>query len=114
MPLDTSASAAARMSFSLTLQPNLFQLFQPMGGVRARPSPARASGAIRTGTNRAKPTRTSERMISPVAEGAQNSTGAHHSSGGFFRTFLTAAHESRTLLSGHVVCDHPASLGTAA
>ena len=30
------ASAISLMSFSLTLQPNLFQLFQPIGGVAAR------------------------------------------------------------------------------
>src|SRR5689334_18435604 len=33
MPEVTIASAISRMSLSLTLQPNLFQLFQPMGGV---------------------------------------------------------------------------------
>src|ERR1041385_2346712 len=37
MPLVTIASAISLMSFSLTLQPNLFQLFQPIGGVFARP-----------------------------------------------------------------------------
>src|SRR5256884_875146 len=36
MPLLTTASAISRMSLSLTLQPNLFQLFQPIGGVGAR------------------------------------------------------------------------------
>ena len=45
MPVATIASAVSRMSFSLTSQPNLFQLFQPMGGVRASPSPATAGGA---------------------------------------------------------------------
>ena len=33
--LATMASAVSRISFSLTSQPNLFQLFQPIGGVRA-------------------------------------------------------------------------------
>src|ERR1043165_6063094 len=37
MPLVTIASAISLISFSLTLQPNLFQLFQPIGGVLARP-----------------------------------------------------------------------------
>ena len=37
MPLETMASAACLMRSSLTLQANLFQLFQPMGGVRASP-----------------------------------------------------------------------------
>src|SRR4051812_29866153 len=37
MPDVTIASAAARTVFSSTLQANLFQLFQPMGGVCARP-----------------------------------------------------------------------------
>src|SRR6267143_863233 len=36
MPLLTTASAISRMSLSLTLQPNLFQLFHPIGGVGAR------------------------------------------------------------------------------
>src|SRR6185369_11313532 len=37
MPLVTIASAISLISFSLTLQANLFQLFQPIGGVFARP-----------------------------------------------------------------------------
>src|SRR6185369_13691645 len=37
MPLDTIASAISLIRFSLTLQANLFQLFQPIGGVLARP-----------------------------------------------------------------------------
>src|SRR5919197_6455281 len=37
MPVLTTASAISRISFSLTLQPNLFQLFQPIGGVLASP-----------------------------------------------------------------------------
>src|SRR5689334_12730350 len=37
MPLVTIASAMSLISFSLTLQANLFQLFQPIGGVLARP-----------------------------------------------------------------------------
>ena len=36
MPDFTMESAAPRISSSLTLQANLFQVFQPMGGVRAR------------------------------------------------------------------------------
>src|SRR5437016_6301453 len=36
MPDFTMESAAPRISSSLTLHPNLFQVFQPMGGVRAR------------------------------------------------------------------------------
>src|SRR5205807_9443162 len=35
LPLLAMASAVSRISWSLTLQPNLFQLFQPMGGVWA-------------------------------------------------------------------------------
>src|SRR5512142_1908768 len=46
MPLLTMASATLLIRLSLMLQPNLFQLFQPMGGVRARPlSSARAGAA---------------------------------------------------------------------
>src|SRR6185295_16077995 len=37
MPLETMASAVSRISCSLTSQPKWFQLFQPIGGVRARP-----------------------------------------------------------------------------
>src|SRR6185369_2637565 len=39
MPLLTIASAVSRMSCSLTLQANLFQLFQPIGGVCANELP---------------------------------------------------------------------------
>src|ERR1700738_403317 len=35
MPVLTTASAISRISLSLTLHPNLFQLFQPIGGVAA-------------------------------------------------------------------------------
>jgi hypothetical protein len=38
MPVFTMPSAALRTASSFTLQPNLFQLFQPMGGVLASPS----------------------------------------------------------------------------
>ena len=37
MPDDTIASAVSRISCSSMRQPNLFQLFQPIGGVGARP-----------------------------------------------------------------------------
>src|SRR5213075_2763805 len=37
MPLATIASAVSLMSWTLTSQPKWFQLFQPIGGVRARP-----------------------------------------------------------------------------
>src|SRR5438309_5573625 len=48
MPLLTRASAADLTRSSVTLQAKRFQLFQPMGGVRARPlSRARADGAHR-------------------------------------------------------------------
>src|SRR5689334_1890875 len=44
MPLDTMASAISRTVLSSILSANLFQLFQPMGGVRAR-SAARDANA---------------------------------------------------------------------
>src|ERR1700683_5252981 len=44
MPELTTASAAPLMRSSLTLQPNLFQLFQPIGGVRAKPLSRASSG----------------------------------------------------------------------
>src|SRR5438270_79780 len=37
MPLATIASAVSLISWALTSQPKWFQLFQPVGGVRARP-----------------------------------------------------------------------------
>src|SRR5262245_47722044 len=43
MPLDTIASAMPLTKPSLMLHANLFQLFQPIGGVGARPA-ARGSG----------------------------------------------------------------------
>ncbi len=39
MPLETMASAAARMISSVTWFSQTYQLFQPMCGVRARVSP---------------------------------------------------------------------------
>ncbi len=49
MPELTIASAVSRMSDSSIRHPNLFQLFQPIGGVGARPAAsrdlARAPGA---------------------------------------------------------------------
>src|SRR3989338_1991866 len=44
MPLATIASAVSRTSCSLTSQPNLFQLFHPIGGARARASLGRVAG----------------------------------------------------------------------
>ena len=47
IPDVTSASAISFINFSLTLQPNLFQLFQPIGGVLANPlSSERARAAV--------------------------------------------------------------------
>ena len=43
MPLAAIASAISRMSFALTSQPKWFQLFHPIGGVRARPLSWRAA-----------------------------------------------------------------------
>ena len=37
IPLAAIASATSRMSFALTSQPKWFQLFHPIGGVRASP-----------------------------------------------------------------------------
>jgi hypothetical protein len=37
MPLATMASAICRIRVSLMLHPNVFQVFQPIGGVRATP-----------------------------------------------------------------------------
>src|SRR5437773_9281589 len=58
MPLLTMESTMPRMRVSLTLQPKLFQLFQPMGGVRARPlfSARAGSGAGRIVSTKPKST----------------------------------------------------------
>src|SRR5512143_522541 len=73
MPLATSASAAPLISGSLTLHWNLFQLFQPMGGVSARPSPALA-GATAAGS-RAATTRGRTRRMESLRRG-RKCTGA--------------------------------------
>src|ERR1043166_8918692 len=57
MPLVTIASAISLMSFSLTLQPNLFQLFQPIGGVLARPLSSALTFATENMRSRAASTR---------------------------------------------------------
>jgi hypothetical protein len=44
MPVETIASAVSRISFSETLQPNLFQLFHPIGGVFPSPLSRAAAG----------------------------------------------------------------------
>src|SRR6266550_1985255 len=55
MPELTMASAICRIISSLTLHPNLFQLFHPIGGVLANPlSCADSEGAIRTPTRAAR------------------------------------------------------------
>src|SRR5207237_1180298 len=51
MPLLTRASAADLTRSSVTLQPKRFQLFQPIGGVRARP----LSRACEDGAQRRNP-----------------------------------------------------------
>src|SRR3954454_22650119 len=64
-PADTNASAVARTSESVTLQPNAFQSFQPIRGVRARPfSSARAAAGRTTAA-------TVVRMVAAVSTTAQ-------------------------------------------
>src|SRR5438309_11384238 len=46
MPLATIASAISLINCSLTLHPNLFQLFQPIGGVRASPLSSENTGVV--------------------------------------------------------------------
>src|SRR5512141_1939064 len=67
MPLATSESAAPLISCSLTLHWNLFQLFQPMGGVSARASPACAGATA--AKSRAVKKRGRTRRMSPSDEG---------------------------------------------
>src|SRR6185503_2960956 len=49
MPLATIASAASRTLRAFTPQPSWFQLFQPMGGVGARPSASGTGKSSSTG-----------------------------------------------------------------
>jgi hypothetical protein len=64
MPLETMASAACLIRSSLTLQANLFQLFQPIGGVRANPlSSARNSPAATKKPSAANPKATRASLI---------------------------------------------------
>src|SRR5260221_9994937 len=66
MPLATMPSAMDLSRSSLTLQPNLFQLFHPMGGVRATPlSQARASSTEkRKASAQARERRTMREQVS--------------------------------------------------
>jgi hypothetical protein len=60
------ASVISLINFSLTLQPNLFQLFHPIGGVRASPLSsvrARAADADAHKTSRTHSSRHEERSI---------------------------------------------------
>ena len=66
MPVLNSASAISLINFSLTLQPNLFQLFQPIGGVFASPlssERARAPVANEHTTTKTHSSRHAERNI---------------------------------------------------
>src|SRR5579859_8207390 len=47
MPLVAMASAMLLIIVSLILQPKLFQLFQPIGGVKARPLVRAKDGSVR-------------------------------------------------------------------
>src|SRR5437667_10750808 len=64
MPLDTTASAIWRSVLSSILSANLFQLFQPMGGVRAR-SAARHADA-RSSARRKSSAKTRCRFIAAI------------------------------------------------
>src|SRR5437588_614164 len=69
MPVLTSASAISLINFSLTLQPNLFQLFQPIGGVRASPlssARARASNALAHATNEMRRSQRQRRSVAAL------------------------------------------------
>src|SRR5690242_12575745 len=65
MPDETMASAICRINVSLILHPNVFQLFHPIGGVRATPfSRAWAEGVDRA---KAAPAANSEPIVNPAA-----------------------------------------------
>src|SRR5579862_6059736 len=76
MPEETMASAACLIRSSLTSQANLFQLFQPIGGVRARPlSSARRAGAAASRARAAipkaaRPANVFMTMLSVITQGA--------------------------------------------
>src|SRR5258706_13865692 len=63
MPDFTIASAICRIMSSLTLQPNLFQLFHPMGGVRTRLAEGLSWAISETAPARSDRITTTERFI---------------------------------------------------
>src|SRR5512134_2237568 len=68
MPLAAIASAVSRISLLLTSQAKWFQLFQPMGGVRASPFSSGAAGDGREGSGQiasGRASRASHRMEPP-------------------------------------------------
>src|SRR5256885_7820841 len=97
MPVETRASAVALSSDSLTLQPNLFQLFQPIGGVAARAS---AAGAGLPARRRRRPT-SSMRMCSSAWTSRATSVGPH---------FDHAPELLEALLAARVQLLHPRGL----
>src|SRR5271154_337526 len=67
MPLAAMVSAVARTTFSLRpLQANLFQLFQPMGGVRARPLSSAWAAAVGSEVIRKKSARKTNQFREPL------------------------------------------------
>src|SRR6185437_13324758 len=68
MPLATIASASLRMRSSLTLQANLFQLFQPIGGVLASP----LSSALREGAQNRKEETSRRKVFMDVGRNGGN------------------------------------------
>src|SRR5271165_6167943 len=68
MPVATSWSAASRMSLSVTLPAKKFQLFQPMGGVRATAWAWAVVGAVETRANAraARESGAEMRMVDPL------------------------------------------------
>src|SRR5258706_7179639 len=63
MPDFPIASAICRIMSSLTLQPNLFQLFHPMGGVRTTLAEGRSWAMSETAPARSDRITTTERVI---------------------------------------------------
>src|SRR5215813_9356563 len=102
MPLATMASAMPLINCSLTLQPNLFQLFQPMGGVRASPlSVARLPGAAARKTGAVNKNAASARRAMVCMEASRKNRSIIHESvpGSAFRR--------GSLLLRRAVEDHP-------
>src|SRR5512143_4050265 len=107
MPFALIAFATSRISLSLTLHPNLFQLFHPIGGVRA--SPLSSDGGVRKAATEitAVPARTpsvaSRRMMDRIGEKMYPSPPSRertHRGLPFWKEYSASAPASRRYIGG--------------